>query len=453
MSPSAATGTVTVKEGSTVLDTVNVSGGAATFTSSSLPVGVHTLTLRYSGSTSHAPSSSTVTVTVTKAESTVTAQASPVFVAPGGTSTVTVHVAATGVNPSGSVTCSAPGMGVTTGTLNNSGDATCVVGPWGTAGDRIVTVSYGGDHDTAAGSTTTTVTVTKAAPTMNATASPTSLVRDTGTSTVTVTLTSTADQLGGTVTCDDGSPADVAVSHGTATCTVGPFATAGDHTVTLAYAGDDDNAATSTTVALRVTAPGGGGGTPTPVDTSVTGSADPITWGNGGTVYVTVKSTKDTTGNVKLRDGSTTIGTASVAADGTAAVVVPAKSLAVGSHTLTIAYAGDAANKPSTGTVTVTVDKATPTAALAVSPSVIVEKKTDVRLSVDLTAPQQTVTGWVYVHWDGNDTVVRLQNGSAVVDLGTFKKAGSYTATVVYSGSDLAKAVSKSITFQVQPRR
>ena len=47
---------------------------------------------------------------------------------------------------------------------------------------------------------------------------------------------------------------------------------------------------------------------------------------------------------------------------------------------------------------------------------------------------------------------MRLQNGSAAVALGTFKKAGGYTATVVYSGSDLAKAVSKSITFQVQPK-
>nr|WP_246377646.1 ExeM/NucH family extracellular endonuclease [Nocardioides ginsengisegetis] len=440
VSPSAATGTVTVKEGSTVLDTVDVSDGAATFTSSSLPVGVHTLTLRYSGSASHAPSSSTVTVTVTKVESTVTAEATPVSVAPGGTSTVTAHVAATGVTPSGSVTCSAPGMDDTTGTLNDSGDATCVVGPWGTAGDRTVTVSYAGDQVTAPGSTTTTVTVTKATPTMSATASPTSLVRGADTSTITVTLTSAADQLGGTVTCDDGSPADVPVTDGTATCTVGPFATTGDKTVTLTYSGDADNAAASTTVALSVTAPtggGGGGGTPTPVDTTVTGSANPITWGNGGTVFVTVKSTKDTTGNVELREGSTTIGTASVATDGTATVLIPAKSLAVGSHTLTLAYAGDAANKASTGTVTVTVNKASSTTTVATAnPGTVKVKKGTATVavtvsSVDGVVPTGTVEALVNGQVVGTAT---LSGGSATLQVGPFAQVGEQTITIRYSG-------------------
>ncbi|GCD88695.1 hypothetical protein NLS1_07010 [Nocardioides sp. LS1] len=436
VSPSAATGTVTVKEGTTLLDTVDVSDGAATFTSSSLPVGVHTLTLRYSGSASHAPSSSTVTVTVTKVESTVTADATPVSVAPGGTSTVTAHVAAIGVTPSGSVTCSAPGLDDSTGTLDASGDATCVVGPWGTAGDRTVTVSYGGDQVTAPGSTTTTVTVTKATPTMSATASPTSLVRDTDTSTITVTLTTAADQLGGTVTCDDGSPADVPVTDGTATCTVGPFSTVGDKTVTLTYSGDADNSATSTSVALHVTAPGGGGGTPTPVDTTVTGSADPITWGNGGTVYVTVKSTKDTTGNVVLREGSTTIGTASVAADGTAAVLVPAKALSVGSHTLTIAYAGDAANKASTGTVTVTVTKASSTTTVAsASPGTVKVKKGTTDVAVTVSADGVVPTGTVQALVDGQVVATAtLSGGSATLHVGPFDRVGQQTVTIRYSG-------------------
>ena len=187
--------------------------------------------------------------------------------------------------------------------------------------------------------------------------------------------------------------------------------------------------------------------------TTTTATAQPMSYGTDGAVDVKVTSDYETTGTVTLMDGTTEVASAPVAKDGTATITVPGTTFRPGTYDLTVAYSGDDGSKASTGTVQLKVDKATPTAALSVSPSVIVEKSTDVRLSVDLTAPQQTVTGWVYVHWDGHDTLVRLQNGSAVVDLGTFKKAGSYTATVVYSGSDLAKAVSKSITFQVQPRR
>ena len=48
--------------------------------------------------------------------------------------------------------------------------------------------------------------------------------------------------------------------------------------------------------------------------------------------------------------------------------------------------------------------------------------------------------------------MVALQDGSAVVDLGVFKKAGSYPVTVAYSGSDLAKAVSRTTTVTVTGR-
>ena len=188
------------------------------------------------------------------------------------------------------------------------------------------------------------------------------------------------------------------------------------------------------------------------VDTTTTATAAPMTYGTDGSVAVQVTSAEPTSGTVTLLDGTTEVASAPVAQDGTATITVPGTALRPGTHDLTVAYSGDGSNHPSQGSVRVTVAKATPAMALTVSPTPVVEKRTDATLRIDLTAPQQTVAGWVYVHWDGGDQVVRLQDGSAVVDLGVFKKAGTYPVTVAYSGSDLAKAVSRTTTVTVSGR-
>lgn len=58
VTPSTATGTVTFKDGDTALATVEVAGGAATYTTGSLPEGTRTLTATYNGDTRTAPSTS-----------------------------------------------------------------------------------------------------------------------------------------------------------------------------------------------------------------------------------------------------------------------------------------------------------------------------------------------------------------------------------------------------------
>ena len=80
-------------------------------------------------------------------------------------------------------------------------------------------------------------------------------------------------------------------------------------------------------------------------------------------------STEPTTGTVTLLDGTTEVGTAPVAQDGTATITVPGTAFQPGTHDLTVAYSGDDANQPSSGSVQLQVAKATPTMALTVSPS------------------------------------------------------------------------------------
>ncbi len=437
VAPAAATGTVTVKDGSTVLGTATLAGGEATYTlaAGSLEPGDHTLSLAYGGDATYAPSTSPVDVTVSKATPTVDAAASPATVAPGETSTVQVQVSATGSTPTGTVTCSAPGMTDVDATLSG-GEASCEVGPWTTAGDRTVTVDYSGDGHTASGRTTETVSVARVAPTVSALANPTTVTQGTGTSDVSVTVSSAGATPTGTITCDDGTPADVVLASGATTCTVGPFATSGTKTVTLTYSGDANTEAGSTTVAIAVTAPGGGGSTP--VDTTVSGQADPITWGNAGSVHVTVTSTKATTGTVTLSEGDSVLGSAGVATDGTADVVVPAKSLAAGSHVLTLRYSGDAKNNASTGPVTVEVIKTSSTTTVTVDPASVTVHQGKVTVTAQVSSPAGVPGGSVEFAADGLvvATVPVGTDGTATAQIGPFDTVRTHDVTARYTGDD-----------------
>ena len=164
--PATATGSVTLKDGDTVLGSGALEDGEAevALAAGSLPVGTHDLTLAYAGDTGHSGSTGSVEVTVTKATPNITATPTPASVEVNdGTSSIAVTVSATGVDPSGTVTASVDGDVVDTQSLVD-GAATLTVGPFATAGDETVTIDYSGDASTSTGSTTTSVTVTEPTP-------------------------------------------------------------------------------------------------------------------------------------------------------------------------------------------------------------------------------------------------------------------------------------------------
>ncbi|MDR7255526.1 5'-nucleotidase, partial [Nocardioides sp. BE266] len=94
-------------------------------------------------------------------------------------------------------------------------------------------------------------------------------------------------------------------------------------------------------------------------DSTVSGTAADITWGQAGSVSVTV-TPGSATGTVELYDGTTKIGEGTLTGDATT-IAIPAESLSVGAHTLTLKYLGDVATKPAEGSVSVTVVKASST--------------------------------------------------------------------------------------------
>ncbi|MFC7485589.1 ExeM/NucH family extracellular endonuclease [Knoellia sp. CPCC 206453] len=166
VTPSDATGTVTVSLGANVIGSAALSGGTANvaLAAKSLEPGTHVLTVAYSGDVSHEGSSTTVSVTVVKAVSTVTATASKTTLQKNkDTTTLTITVAATNVTPTGTVNVLVDGAS-RNAILNANGTATIVLGPFSSIGTKSILLTYAGDAHVASDTFTTSVTVVNGKP-------------------------------------------------------------------------------------------------------------------------------------------------------------------------------------------------------------------------------------------------------------------------------------------------
>ena len=146
------TGSVTFKEGATTLGTVPLALVGTTQTAKltipgGLPLGRHTITASYAGSSTFEASASTVVVTVAKGSTLSTLTVTPVTATPGK-STISVAVTAvapaTGV-PSGLVTFVVDTQAPQVFSLNTVGKAQFSV-TFATGSTHTVSVSYAGDN-------------------------------------------------------------------------------------------------------------------------------------------------------------------------------------------------------------------------------------------------------------------------------------------------------------------
>ncbi len=431
VTPSGATGTVTFAEGATTLGTVPVTaGGTATygFIARSLSVGDHTLTLSYSGDATTRPSTSTVVVTITKSTSTVTGTAADFAWGQAGSVVATVASA----DATGMVQLYDGTTKLGEGTVSGGTATIALAAKSLSVGAHALTLKYLGDTNHEPDEGPVSVTVTKAATATTATATPASVVQDSGTSAIAVAVTASGFVPTGSVSAWQGATelATATLVNGQASLTVGPFATTGDKSIEVRYAGDGNATASTSTVTVTVTAKPA----PQPIATTVSGTTTPITYGAAGSVTIAVAPSA-ATGQVELLNGTTSLGTATLAG-GTAAIGVPAKALEVGTHTLVVRYLGSSTHNASQSTFPVTVAKAKPTVKVKDAKGKA-GKKTKVvthvsAIGYDVTGKVKLVARLIGSKKKVTDTVT-LKDGKAVTKL-VLPKAGKYKLTVVYQG-------------------
>ncbi len=159
----AVTGTVTFKEGSTVLGTGTIDGsGNATLTTSTLTVGTHSIVATYAGNTTFSTSTSavisiTVKAAIAASSAALTASATTVTAGQGITFTLKVTSTATGT-PTGTVSFKDGTTILSSATLDATGTTTYLINTL-SVGSHSITAVYSGDANFTT-STSNAVTVT-----------------------------------------------------------------------------------------------------------------------------------------------------------------------------------------------------------------------------------------------------------------------------------------------------
>jgi sugar lactone lactonase YvrE len=340
------TGTVTFKDGSTVLGTSAVDGtGTATFATSTLAVGSHTITATYSGDRNDAPATSTLIETIQNANTQIalTASSNPAtYAAP---ETFTATITSNGGIATGTVTFTDGGVSIGTGTLNASGVATLTTSTLA-PGSHSIVANYAGDGKASASSSTPLTIVVKETTTvvLSSSANPALTLAP-------IVLTATVNNAGvgaatGTVTFTDGTTVlgtGTLNSSGVATLSVASLA-AGTHPLQASYPGDGNNFAgvsstLSQVVNLRPTT--------TSVSSTQTNASDP----QQVTLIASVGWTGPVspTGTVTFMTGTTVIGTSPLNGSGQATINIELQGT---SEPVTATYNADTVYAGSTSSVT-----------------------------------------------------------------------------------------------------
>ncbi|HLJ95832.1 MAG TPA: Ig-like domain repeat protein [Gemmataceae bacterium] len=444
------TGTVIFSDGGTSIGQgmLSTSGGLtmASFSTSSLTVGSHTITASYGGDSNFLASAGTGTQLVGTASTAiaVSSSAAPSVLGQSVTFTASVTINGAGsaavASPTGSVAFFDNGTSIGQGTLSTSGGVTTASFSTSslTVGSHTITASYSGDSNFLAGTaslaqavahaktSTTVVSTGSSASGQSVTFTATIAVQNPGAGTPTGTV---QFQIDGT---NAGSPVGVSTTGGVTTAAFTTAALAvGTHTITATYSGDGGFAGSSSgfmqTVAKARTSVSLGAIAP-----SVFGQMISFT----ATVAISVPGStavSNPTGVVIFSDGGTSIGQGTLSTSGGVTTAsFSTSSLTVGSHTITASYGGDNNFLGSAGTVTQSVDMASTTAAMVslANPSASGQDVTFMAM-ITVNAPGSTVVA--------NPTgMVTFFDGTASLGQGTLSTSGGTTTASCTTSSLVA---------------
>jgi hypothetical protein len=289
-------------------------------------------------------------------------------------------VAQVKATPSISVSCSPNpityGSQTTTCTATISGGATGTVmwtingGAWTTtylsggttsaggfsgwnAGTYTIGVAYGGDSNNNPVSSTTILTISKATPAVSVFCSPNPITYGGANSICTISA-SDSGSVTGTVSLTYNGTAwtTLSLSSGSATATWSSTSGIGTYTIGATYNGDSNNttATGSGTVTVNKTSP----------TVSLSSSVNPLIYGGLSVFTATINGGQSPSGTVTFQVNGQTFGTATVSG-GVAIYNGTNEVWTAGTDTISAIYSGDGDNGGATGTLTETINKATPT--------------------------------------------------------------------------------------------
>ncbi len=262
------TGTVTLMDGTTTLGTTALNAGAqATFVTSSLSVGSHSITALYGGDSNYAASTSTVLAQVvnsgtglTGTTTTVASSANPAIAGQSVTFTATVK-AGTGstATPTGTVTFMDGTTTLGTGTLNGSAQAAYSTSSL-TVASHSITAVYAGDANFS-GSTSSVLTQVINGVTLTASTTTLASSANPSASGQSVTFTATVAGPSGTSPVPTGAVTflDGTTTLGTGTLNSSAQATyststltTGSHSITAQYGGDTNYSASTSSALSQI---------------------------------------------------------------------------------------------------------------------------------------------------------------------------------------------------------
>jgi sugar lactone lactonase YvrE len=338
----APTGTVTLLDGNTLVASIAVTATeSVTFPGVLVSVGMHSLTLAYSGDANNAKAVSPIaTVVIQQGASTetLTTSASPQI--QGQPVTFTAVISSASPNISGPVTFMDGATVIASGPLNASGVATYTTSML-TVGSHSVSATYAGDANHAAANTAslTELIVQASTTAMMSSANP-SVSGNSVAFTVKVTGNGSAIPTG-TVTFLDGTTllgASMLDATGTASLETAML-TVGSHTITANYGGDGNYFSSAASLIQTVQ------GATTQI--TLISSANPATFGQAVSFASSVLSNGSiATGSVSFTVDGNILGTAVLNAGGVATLTT--SSLAPGNHVVVANYAGDGKASAST---------------------------------------------------------------------------------------------------------
>lgn len=458
------TGSVTFSSGGTALGTVPVDGsGNAVLTTTTVPVGNHSIVATYSGDDEYnSTSSSPASLSVAKADVQVALTSSNTSPVSGEPVDFTVAVGA-----------QAPGSGVATGTVQLKVDGNDVGSPVAlaggsaafdpvamTAGNHTVAVTYSGDSNFKTGSASVVEAVTKAETTTTLIATPSPSSEDQnveikanvaavapggGSPTGTVVFTANGDVIGA------GSLAPAA-GGSQAVLNVSDLAP-GTHTIEATYAGDagyhGSAAAPISQVVIEGAAVVG-------TSTSLTSSLNPSTYGELVTFTATVVADDESapSGAVQFSVDGTNVGDPIDVGPSGIVESPTLASPAPGDHTVIAAFVPNPGYSGSGDILTQTVADASVEIDLTSS-----DASSDYGQSVTFTAAvgslqagTDTPTGHVQFRVDGQPlggAVALDGNGEATSVAIATLAPGAHAVTALYSGDQFFAPETAAITQSV----